>query len=420
MLSDTRYKPVSRRAFFRLAASLVGGFYVAGARSHDKRIQSISTTADRAPAEGGPPDTTTLFLSGDVMLGRGIDQILPVASPPRLYEPFLTDARQYIDLAEDVNGPIPRPVDHAYVWGDALAELAAFAPDARIINLETAISTQGKPWRGKHIHYRFHPANVRVLQVAGVDCCVLANNHVLDWGYVGLRDTLLALDEAGIRYAGAGRDSEAAGAPAQVPVGTDRRVRVLGLASPTSGVPPAWAAGRDLPGVNLMGHDVQRIVQAVVDRLGQKRDGDIVVASVHWGGNWGYAVPPFQRELAHALVDTGMVDVVHGHSSHHPKAIEVYQDRLILYGCGDLLNDYEGIRGHEEYRSELSLMYFPTFDAVSGRLLRLSLTPMRIKRFSLHRADERDAQWLRDSLNGQGGPFGSHFGLDQRGRLVLA
>ena len=116
--------------------------------------------------------------------------------------------------------------------------------------------------------------------------------------------------------------------------------------------------------------------------------------SLHWGGNWGYAVPPGQRAFAHALVDTAGVDIVHGHSSHHPRGIEVYRGRPILYGCGDLLNDYEGIGGHEAYRAELGLMYFPTLERASGRLRALELVPTRIRDLRVNRADAGDRAWL--------------------------
>lgn len=114
------------------------------------------------------------------MTGRGIDQILPHPVDPRLYEPWVTDAREYVGLAERANGPVPRPVDFAYVWGDALAELDAAAPDLRIVNLETAVTRNDEPWLGKGINYRMHPENVACLAAARLDCCTLANNHVLD------------------------------------------------------------------------------------------------------------------------------------------------------------------------------------------------------------------------------------------------
>ncbi|HEV2459949.1 MAG TPA: CapA family protein, partial [Ktedonobacterales bacterium] len=77
----------------------------------------------------------TLLLCGDVMTGRGIDQILPHPNAPGLHEPYAQSARDYVRLAEAKSGPIARPVDFAAIWGDALAELERRRPDVRIINL---------------------------------------------------------------------------------------------------------------------------------------------------------------------------------------------------------------------------------------------------------------------------------------------
>src|SRR5262249_15530203 len=153
---------------------------------------------------------------GDVMTGRGIDQILPHPGDPVLYERHVRDARDYVRLAEAVSGPISRPVDLAYVWGDAIEEMRR--ADVRIVNLETSVTTSDDPWPGRGIHYRMHPANVGCLTAAGIDCCCLANNHVLDWGHPGLEETLRVLDGAGIARAGAGRDAAEAAWPASLPL----------------------------------------------------------------------------------------------------------------------------------------------------------------------------------------------------------
>ncbi len=149
----------------------------------------------------------TLFLCGDVMTGRGIDQILPHPSAPQLFEPYVHSALEYVELAERANGPIPRRVPSDYVWGDALAELARVRPDARIVNLETAVTVSEDAVPGKGIHYRMNPANAACLGAAALDCCVLANNHVLDWGRAGLVETLATLRAAGLRSAGAGAEA---------------------------------------------------------------------------------------------------------------------------------------------------------------------------------------------------------------------
>lgn len=147
----------------------------------------------------------TLLLTGDVMLGRGIDQIHARANSPELHEPFVSSALAYVALAEARSGPIPRGVSCDYIWGDALD--AFRAADLRIINLETALTCAERP-APKGIHYRYHPANLACLTAAGIDCCVLANNHVLDWGEQGLLETLDALDSAGLPHAGTAEIAE--------------------------------------------------------------------------------------------------------------------------------------------------------------------------------------------------------------------
>ncbi|MGZ5231534.1 MAG: CapA family protein, partial [Burkholderiales bacterium] len=158
-----------------------------------------------------------LFLCGDVMTGRGIDQILAHPCNPVIHEPYARSALEYVELGEAVNGPIPRAVAPDYIWGDALPVLEHAKVDARIINLETAV-TRNEAWLPKGINYRMHPANVACLALARLDCCVLANNHVLDWGAQGLIETLDCLHAAGLRTAGAGLDRESAEAPAIVPL----------------------------------------------------------------------------------------------------------------------------------------------------------------------------------------------------------
>ncbi|NQD92806.1 CapA family protein [Pseudomonas sp. CrR25] len=338
----------------------------------------------------------TLFLGGDLMCARGIDQILPHPGDPRLYEPCVQDAGEYVRLAERCNGPIPRPVDFAYVWGMVLEELRRRRPDLRLVNLETALTCRGQPYP-KGINYRMNPANLPLLEVAGIDCCTLANNHVLDWGEPGLIDTLRSLDTHGLKHAGAGSDRAAAEAPAvlSAPGG---RLLLFAFATPDCGVPPDWAADAQKAGIarldDLSPHSLQRVARRI---RALKRRGDRVVASIHWGGNWNFAISPEQVRFAHGLIDEAGVDLLHGHSSHHIKGIEVYRQRLILYGCGDLLDDYEGIGGHTAYRSDLGLLYFAELDA-NGHLLALELQPTRQRRLSIERAEGADRQWLQDSL----------------------
>jgi poly-gamma-glutamate synthesis protein (capsule biosynthesis protein) len=346
-----------------------------------------------------------LFLGGDVMTGRGIDQILPRPSDPVLYEDYIKNALDYVRLAERKNGPIPRRVAATYIWGDALAEFERLTPDVRIVNLETAI-TRSEDRAACGIHYRMHPQNVGCLIAAGIGCCVLANNHVLDWGCAGLKETLEVLQDAHIKTAGAGRKRAEAEMPAVIAVKGEGRVLVFAFAFTSSGVPWRWAANDDTPGVRLLNDSSQRTVDEVAAIvLGHKEARDTAVASLHWGGNWGYDIEEREIRFAHGLIDHAGVDLVHGHSSHHAKGIEVYRDKLVFYGCGDLINDYEGIGGHEQFRSDLGLLYFPTLESGSGKLLSLELVPMQMRCFRLQRALSTDSRWLRDMLTREGRRF---------------
>jgi len=340
-----------------------------------------------------PDASVTLFLCGDVMTGRGIDQILAHPSAPDLYEPLVGDAREYVALAEAAHGPLPRRVDAHYVWGVTLAELAARKPHARIVNLETSVTTSENA-EPKGINYRMHPANANVLTAVGLDCAVLANNHVLDWGRDGLAETLATLAEHGIRTAGAGDSLERAESPVRIDVAMNRLL-VFGIGGPDCGIPPSWSASVSESGV----FRIDDFSPASVDRIATlvarfRGDGDLVIASIHWGGNWGYDIPDEHRRFAHALIDRAGVDLVHGHSSHHPRGIELHRGRAILYGCGDFLNDYEGIPDREAFRSDLAFMYFPTLDARSGELLRLEMVPLVIRKFSLQHPSQADREWL--------------------------
>ncbi|MGD8883213.1 MAG: CapA family protein [Desulfobacterales bacterium] len=361
-----------------------------------------------------------IFLCGDVMTGRGIDQVLPHPSDPLIYESYMKSARGYVKIAEQVNGPIQQPVSFAYIWGDALEEFNRSAPHVRLINLETSITTRNDYWKAKGIHYRMHPKNIASLKAARIDVCSLANNHVLDWGYSGLLETLASLKTADIKSVGAGRNIHEAGAPAVINIGDQSRVIVFSFGWITSGIPYNWAAGKNRPGVNLLGDLSDKSLRYIQRKVREvKRKGDIVVVSIHWGGNWGYDIPQKQIRFAHRLVEDSGVDVIHGHSSHHVKAIEVYKGKLILYGCGDFLNDYEGIGGYEEFRSDLALMYFATVDPSTGKLVALQMTPTQIRRFRVNRASGTDARWLQNNLNIEGAKFGTRVKLDQANRYVL-
>ena len=353
------------------------------------------------------------------MTGRGIDQALPHSSNPVLYEPYVRDARDYVDLAEKAHGPISRPLKFDYIWGDALEELERARVDARIINLETAITTATTPWPGKDIHYRMHHGNIACLSAAKISVCALANNHVLDWGYNGLFETLHILDEARIAHSGAGKNADEAAAPAIVDLTPQTRLLLFSFGSTSSGIPQEWRATSLRAGVNLLEDLSEAAAVRIANQMCQhQQPGDSLIASIHWGSNWGYKIPREQIAFAHRLIDEG-VALVHAHSSHHVKGMEVYKGQLVLYGCGDFLTDYEGISGYEKFRGDLALMYLVDIESGNGELRSARLVPLQMRRFRLKQTSAGDAAWLCDILNNLGAPFGTQTQLKEDNSLSL-
>lgn len=336
----------------------------------------------------------TVLLGGDLMLGRGIDQCMAQHCSWHLQEPQVGDARHYVALAERCHGPIATPLAPSEPWGEALRLLRALAPATFVVNLETAITCAEQPWPGKAVHYRMHPANVAVLEAAGVQACCLANNHVLDWGWNGLAETLESLRRAGIQAVGAGLNLHQALAPRVLPLANGGRLLLFAWALPSSGVPESWRADLSRPGVALLPGINAGTARSMARTIRKhSRPGDRLMVSLHWGANWVPVVPEQHRWLARQLIDLAGVDLVFGHSSHHPLPLEIHRGKLILYGCGDLINDYEGLAPHPPWRSDLVCLYGVELDAASGHLLSLGIYPFVVRRFQLCAASDADS-WL--------------------------
>ena len=361
----------------------------------------------------------TLFACGDVMPGRGIDRILPHPGDPELREDYASDANAYVRLAVRANGPIPRPVGFSWPWGDALPVIEDAAPDVRIINLETSVTRSADFAPGKAVHYRMNPDNLPCVAAVRPDVCALANNHVLDFGERGLRETLGALAGAGLATAGAGLDAAEAGRPAAVPLPDGGRLLVFSCGTASSGIPPHWAATATRPGINFLPGLFPAAADAFIARARAiRQDSDLVVVSIHWGSNWGYRVHSSQVRFAHRLIDGG-VDVIHGHSSHHPRPIEVYRGKLVLYGCGDCIDDYEGITGYEEYRDDLRLLYFASIAPGTAELAALVMVPMQARNMRLRHASAADSRWLAATLGRVSREFGSRIEHRPDGSLIV-
>jgi len=79
----------------------------------------------------------------------------------------------------------------------------------------------------------------------------------------------------------------------------------------------------------------------------------------------------------------------------------------VLYGCGDLINDYEGITPHGDLRSDVGCLYFATLEAQGGVLQRLEIVPLQIHRLRLEAADAQARLWVERLFNRGGRALGT-------------
>jgi poly-gamma-glutamate synthesis protein (capsule biosynthesis protein) len=272
-------------------------------------------------------------------------------------------------LARGLNAEMARRPAESF-WGSALRLLRS--ADAVIANLECAVTERTGLWQKtpKVFYLRSDPSAVTVLRAARVRCVSLANNHTLDFGPEGLRDTLGHLDAAGIQYAGAGRDLAAAEAPAVI----DAAGLKVGIVSFTDNE-PAFAAGPNHPGTNYLDVENDPAAVARVERAAartRQRGAGLVVLSLHWGPNMRRRPTAAFRAFARAAVDHG-VDLIHGHSAHLFQGVERYGRGLILYDTGNFLDDFPV---DPDFRNDWSFLFLLEADATGVRCLRL--VPVRL------------------------------------------
>lgn len=270
----------------------------------DAVANGLASALQAQPASPGlDPERCELALLGDCMLGRLVDETLEGVPP-------------------------------AYPWGDTLPIL--HRAGWRMCNLECVVSDRGAPALGKAFRFRSAAKNIAVLQAARLNAVSLANNHVLDYGEDALLEMLEILDRAGIAHSGAGANLEGASRPA-ISEACGQKVALLSFTDNE----PDWEATSTEPGVffapiNLADRRAQRVLDIV---RGHRLACDLLIVSMHWGSNWGYAPETGHVEFAHALVNAG-ADLIFGHSSHVFRGIEFYKDRPIIYGAGNFVDDY--------------------------------------------------------------------------------
>ncbi|KAK3264637.1 hypothetical protein CYMTET_26637 [Cymbomonas tetramitiformis] len=397
------------------------------------------------------------FHGGDNMLGRGIQLTLPHQLPG---EDSITDScsawhyllmGMHIHDSNDANVHANELKDirsqnklGTRLWGDSLA--LDIQPDLRILNLETAvtrsITNDDIPW-DKRINYHLNVDNFPDVfrsfsEAHGAShyAVVMSNNHALDFGRKAFdADTISIANQLPGHGHLVGIGHNRCDATTPVMIKTDRgRIHIVAAACACSGCPRGWDSGAHVSGLvwlpAITGRtNVQEAVWTLERMIPEKADGDIIILSIHWGPNWAYLYSDddgqvWRRQLAKACVDHLGVDIIYGHSSHHIRGMELLKstmdgaDKLVIYGAGDLVNDYEGFQnpGEESY-SKLGAVTLVDMDAVTGGTKAIELIPFYMDKLQLKRVHAKSEFWNPQTRRYETNPLATQMLLEQINRM---
>jgi poly-gamma-glutamate capsule biosynthesis protein CapA/YwtB (metallophosphatase superfamily) len=233
-------------------------------------------------------------------------------------------------------------------------------------NLEGPLTTRGTPDGDKKYVFRSPPQKVApALKRAGFTVVSLANNHTLDYGAEGLRDTIEALDQIGIGHAGAGDNLHEARRPALIRV----HGQTVALLAYSVTLPETFYAEKDKPGT-AFAHEAQ--VRSDVAKARQA--ADIVIVSFHWGQEGKTELRDYQVKLGHTAIDAGAAAVI-GHHPHILQGIEQYKDGVILYSLGNFVFGSFSETAKDSVIAQL--------DFIDGRVSALHLVPINVNNVEL-------------------------------------
>ncbi|MBW5445015.1 CapA family protein [Cohnella sp. CFH 77786] len=290
--------------------SLSAGRESTGSESASAGADPASKDTPSASADAGEPNRSP-GASGEGTAGNGqismafVGDILPASSVARLLEK---------------NG-----YDYPYRAVSGLLQSADIAAG----NLESAITDRGTPEKNKQYLYRGSALALPAIREAGFDVLSLANNHTLDYGWVGLQDTMDALDDNQIHHMGSGNDDQEAFTPAYVEA-QGITVAFIGVSHVVPNV--SWKADRNHPGVAET-YNPTRAIAAIREA---KNNADIVVVMVHWGDEYTDKPIAEQTNNGRKFIDAG-ADLVIGSHPHVLQGFEAYKGKWIAYSLGNFV-----------------------------------------------------------------------------------
>ncbi|KIX99591.1 uncharacterized protein Z520_04224 [Fonsecaea multimorphosa CBS 102226] len=374
----------------------------------------------------------SLLLLGDVMIGRLIDALLPTSIARQSPHSDPESAAWTVDKHILPRSPQLESYNYLSPWGNSVELIRK--SDLVLANLETAVTTSEKKWPSKVFNYRTHPGNVQCLTEVGLGggngrgYVSLANNHTLDWSVEGLQETVQTLIDNGVEFAGAGRTKEEAARPATLSLGgaDGWHVKCWSFADH----PSEWGAVDAFNLVDYTGKGRDTIREQLLAKDHREEPGKLglKVVSMHWGPNYRWHPAKEIVDLAHWMIDECGVDIIHGHSSHHVQGVEIYKEKLVVYGCGDFVDDYAV---DPKFRNDLSAAWKISVGERTEKkageseleVKRLEVYPNRIERFQAHLLKEGDPdhEWVEHTFRRLCHEFGTQVekGLGDEGQIVV-
>ena len=341
-----------------LVASLVGSYYLRSSKNQEisnsqrqgeKEFLDFLSQKKKLPQAS---EEVSLVTVGDISYSRGVERI--VRKQNNINYPFLK-IQDYLKSANLVFG-----------------------------NLETPI-TQGPEIPDFEMIFRSNPGTEQALKQAGFSILSLANNHTLNFGEKGLKDTFNFLENTGIKYVGAGQNEQEACQPVYI---EKKGIKFALLAyNDTDVVPAYYEASANRAGTAFM--RIDKMAEAI---KGAKQKTDFVIVSMHAGIEYAGKPNNSQINFAHAAIDAG-ADLVIGHHPHVVQTVEKYKGKFIFYSLGNFVFDQPQ---SEETKEGLAVkIYF-----AKNRINKISLLPVVMENLAQPRiANNNVADKILQRLN---------------------
>lgn len=279
-------------------------------------IRVVEPSAAESEYEQEQDTIFTSAMVGDMMTGRHVGEVADQEG----YDSLFQYAKPTLESADYTLGNFENPV---------VDNPDETEPADKIINLSSKSGA------------------IDGLEDAGFDAVNLANNHMMDYQYEGLNETLQAFENSSIDVVGAGANEDEAHGYT-LSTHNDMDVATLGVNDITYA--NMEQAGPDSPGI-LTSQDPSAYIDAVQEA---DQEADLVIVNVHFGQEYDSTPTTRQRQMTEAIADAG-ADVIVGTHPHVLQSVEVYDDTFIMHSIGNFVFDQGWTRTRDSVIANYSL-----------------------------------------------------------------